>query len=363
MQELKNLFSEIKESFETAFPAEDLVHKKKDLEEMDKKTLAPGFWDNHDLAQKISQETAHLREEIENWEQMKVDIEDIGMLLEELKEESPEFSEVKSMVSNLEKRWKKLRTSLYLHGKYDKESAILSLHCGTGGKDAQDFTEMLLKMYVRWCEHREYKVELIDRTNTDDAGIKGATLSVKGPYAYGYLRAERGVHRLVRLSPFNSGNTRETSFAMVQVLPDLHEPEIEIDDGDLKIDVFRSSGAGGQSVNTTDSAVRITHIPTGVTVTCQNERSQLKNKEQAMKVLHARLIDMMHTEQIEKLEELKGKRVEMSWGNQMRSYVLHPYKMVKDHRTGHEENNVDAVLDGHIDSFIETYLSSDLNKK
>jgi peptide chain release factor 2 len=251
----------------------------------------------------------------------------------------------------------KVKTLLFLNGHYDQNNAILSLHAGTGGKDAQDFTEMLMRMYLRFTENQEWKTTILDQRDGEEVGLKSATILVEGHLAYGLLKSEHGVHRLVRLSPFNAGNTRETSFALVEVLPEIDSSsEVDLKDDELKIDVFRSSGAGGQSVNTTDSAVRITHIPTGITVSCQNERSQLQNKQTALKILTGKLVEIKEREHLESVSDIKGAHKEIAWGNQIRSYVLQPYTMVKDHRTNVETSQVDKVLDGDLMEFIEGYL-------
>ena len=251
---------------------------------------------------------------------------------------------------------------MLLSGEYDKNNAILTLHVGVGGTDANDWTEMLLRMYTRWCEKRGFSVETLELIQGEEAGIKSVTLSVKGEFAYGYLKAEKGIHRLVRISPYNANGKRQTSFASVEVLPELTKnQDIEIKQDDLKIDTYRASGAGGQHVNKTESAVRITHIPTGIVVQCQNERSQISNRETAMNMLKSKLIELKERAHKEKIEDLTGELKDMGWGNQIRSYVFHPYNMVKDHRTGEETSNVQAVMDGEIDSFINSYLASDLN--
>ena len=244
-----------------------------------------------------------------------------------------------------------------LSGRYDRGDALLAIHAGAGGTDSQDWAEMLERMYLRWAELNHYETEILDRTEGEEAGLKSVTISVEGPYAYGYLRSEKGVHRLVRLSPFDAAHRRHTSFALVEVLPQVEDDEeIEINPNDLRIDTYRSAGAGGQNVQKNDTAVRLTHLPTGIVVTCQNERSQVQNRENAMRVLRARLLEIRQAEQEQQLAELRGEYTKAEWGSQIRSYVLHPYQMVKDHRTNYEQGNTTAVLNGEIDGFIEAYL-------
>ena len=255
-------------------------------------------------------------------------------------------------------------TQALLSGPYDKENAILAIHAGAGGTDSQDWASMLQRMYLRWAEAHNYDTELLDTSEGEEAGIKSTTIFVEGNFAYGYLKAEKGVHRLVRLSPFDSANRRHTSFALVEVLPQVEvTEELQINQSDLRVDTYRSAGAGGQSVQKNDTAVRITHIPTGIVATCQNERSQSQNKENAMRVLRARLLDIQHQEQAEELAQIKGDHIKAEWGNQIRSYILHPYQMVKDHRTEFEIGNANAVLDGKIDAFIDMYLRSTIGEK
>lgn len=276
-----------------------------------------------------------------------------------VEEESPEAMELEADFKKLEEDFKKAHVSLVLNGPYDQNDAILVLSSGTGGVDAQDWTEMLLRMYLRYAEKKGWKTTVTEKTVASEAGIKSATIEVRGIMAYGFLKAEHGVHRLVRLSPFNAKNLRQTSFALVEVLPVLAEDEgVTIDEKDLRIDTYRSSGAGGQHVNTTDSAVRITHEPTGLVVTCQSERSQQQNKNQAMSVLKGRLIQRLLEEKKEQINDLKGGYREAAWGNQIRSYVFQPYTMVKDHRTNEETSQVEAVMDGDLDAFVEAYLGS-----
>jgi len=322
-------------------------------------TDKPGFWNDNKKAKAASKQLAALQKEFADWQKLGTDCAYLKELAPTINmdEDLVTGEEFKRLVDDLEKHWRRLEVKTFLGGKYDQDNAILSIHAGTGGKDAMDFVGMLLRMYLRWCEEQGYITEILDRSDGEEVGIKSVTVSVSGPFAYGYLRCEKGVHRLVRNSPFNAKNSRETSFAMVEVMPDVdvsHQAKISKDD--LKIDTFRSGGAGGQNVNKVSSAVRITHLPTGLVVTCQTERSQLQNKDRAMKILTAKLIDLAEKQQVQELSKLKGEPVQMSWGNQIRSYVLHPYTMVKDHRTDHEEHDVNAILNGAIDGFIEAEL-------
>lgn len=274
--------------------------------------------------------------------------EELGQEL--LAESVPQLKEVEKSLDSLE-------LESLLGDEADARNAIVSINPGAGGTESQDWAQMLLRMYLRWAERRGFETEILDHQYGEEAGIKGATVAVEGPYAYGYLKAETGVHRLVRISPYDASSRRHTSFASVFAYPEVEEDvEVEIEDKDLRIDTFRSSGAGGQHVNVTDSAVRITHLPTGIVVSCQNERSQHKNKATAMRILRARLFELMEREKEEEMEKIKGQKKEIAWGSQIRSYVLQPYRMVKDHRTGHEAGNVDAVLDGELDDFIQAYL-------
>lgn len=280
------------------------------------------------------------------------DFEDYQAMVDEM-----DSTELQPLVEDFLQRNQKLKTSLFLSGKYDSSEAILSIYAGAGGKDAQDFAEMLLRMITRFCESQDWSVEVLDRSDSEDVGIKAVTLEIHGYMAYGLLKSEHGVHRLVRLSPFNAGNTRETSFAKIDVVPLIEEDlSVEIPAEDLRVDVFRAGGKGGQGVNTTDSAVRITHLPTGIVVQCQNQRSQLQNKSTAMQILTSKLMKLKEQQQVDQVKDLKGPKQEAAWGNQIRSYVLHPYQMVKDHRTEVETSQTDKVLDGGLMPFIEGYL-------
>ncbi len=303
------------------------------------------------------QRLSDLRDELEPWVALEHRVAD-ALELAALGDESL-TEELQKEAEEVENRLEKLEFRLLFSGPYDRNDAFLAIHAGAGGTDAQDFAEMLLRMYLRWAESRGYQTDLVDRLYGEEAGIKRATVAVSGPYAYGYLRAERGVHRLVRLSPFDAAHRRHTSFALVEVWPDLPEAaSIHINPDDLKIETFRSSSAGGQHMQKNETAVRITHLPTGIVVTCQNERSQTQNRETALRVLRARLMELEEEKRQRELAEIKGKHIEAAWGNQIRSYVLHPYQLVKDHRTGYETGNTQAVLDGELDAFMEAYLKS-----
>jgi len=361
MHETKEKLEVICTEVESALKKIDLDALGTRIKELNAQSQDPDFWNDQERAQRISKELSDLQKEVSDWEKMKADAKELTDLFSSIDIESDPAGaeEFKKMVADFEGAWRKLEVRTFLGGKYDKYGVIMSIHAGTGGKDAMDWAGMLMRMYMRWCERSEFEAEIYDRSDGEEVGIKSVTLHIKGMYAYGYLKGERGVHRLVRLSPFNVKHTRETSFAFVDILPDLPEEEMpEINKDDLKIDAFRASGAGGQNVNKVSSAVRITHVPTGVVVACQSERSQHQNRERAMKILQAKLVDLVEKQKVLAIEELRGERVEMSWGNQIRSYVLQPYTMVKDHRNGYTENNVDAVMDGEIDGFLEANLKS-----
>jgi len=317
------------------------------------------FWNDTDLAQEIAQKAKGIKDKLDRFNLLISKLEDLDVLIElsEEEEDDSSLAEIKSELRDLAHDTDRFRIEILLSGKYDKNNAILTLHNGAGGNDAQDWTEMLYRMYSRWCEKKGYKVEVLDYQPSDEAGIKAVTLKITGEYAYGYLMAEKGVHRLVRISPYNANGKRQTSFASCEVLPELTESQdIDIRPDDLRIDTYRSGGAGGQHVNKTDSAIRITHIPTGIVVQCQNERSQHSNKQTAMKMLMAKLLDLKERANKDRIEDLTGDLKDNGWGSQIRSYVFHPYNLVKDHRTNTEMGNVDAVMDGDIDIFIEEYL-------
>ncbi len=323
----------------------------------------PGFWNDQNVARKVSQELAELTREVEAWDKMRSDLaeaKDIVAFAEEGTAEDK--AEAERIVAELEKRFALMEFQMFFSGEYDSRNAILSFHAGAGGTDANDWVAMLLRMVSRFAERQGFVVELLDESRGEEAGYKSVTVAVRGRNAYGHLRSEAGVHRLVRISPFDGEKMRHTTFALIEVLPefdDVDAASVNLDMDDVRIDTFLSSGKGGQSVNTTYSAVRVTHEPTGISVSCQNERSQLQNKETALNVLRAKLLHLMVTARLEKLSDIKGEHKTAAWGNQIRSYVLHPYKMVKDHRTDVETSDTDAVLDGDILPFIEAYLRHD----
>lgn len=322
---------------------------------------APDFWDDPGRVKEVNQKLTHLKQTLSSWEKVSERHQDQSVLFELADEEDDDevLAEVAKELASLEKDVEALELSSLLNGEYDSHNAILSIHPGAGGTEAQDWGQMLLRMYTRWAEDRNYQVEVLDYLEGEEAGIKSVTLLIKGLNAYGYLRAEKGVHRLVRISPFDSSGRRHTSFASVDVLPEVEEDtDVELNPNDLRIDTYRASGAGGQHVNKTSSAVRITHIPTGIVVQCQTERSQHANRDSAMKILLSKLVERKLMEQQQKLQELRGEHGEIAWGSQIRSYVFCPYTMVKDHRTDAEVGNVQAVMDGEIDHFIEAYLRS-----
>ncbi len=319
-----------------------------------------GFWDDVQKAQEVTQEAKRVKDKIDKFKNLNERIDDVEVLKELMEENDEETAkEIINEVKALSKEIDTLKIETILSGEYDRNDAILTLHTGVGGSDANDWTEMLLRMYTRWCEKKGYSLETIDYLPGDEAGVKSVTLKVKGEFAYGYLKAEKGIHRLVRISPFNANGKRQTSFASVEVLPELtSDQDIEINPVDLRIDTYRAGGAGGQHVNKTESAVRITHIPTGIVVQCQNERSQFSNRDTAMGMLKSKLIELKERAHKEKIEDLTGELKDMGWGSQIRSYVFHPYSMVKDHRTNVETSNVNGVMDGDIDNFIIAYLNS-----
>ena len=333
----------------------DLAGLKIKQQELTGKLEKQDFWNDQENAARVLKEKKSIENKIEEYEAIAELVEDVETLILMAEEEGDHslIDEIKSSYEDAVSKTEGLKIKTLLDGPYDDHNAIISIHAGSGGTDAQDWAAMLLRMYTRWCESKEYKVQLVDLQDDVEAGIKSATLRVEGENAYGYLKNEKGVHRIVRISPFDSGARRHTSFSSLDVMPEIDDDiTVEIDPEDLRIDTYRSSGAGGQHVNKTDSAIRITHIPTNIVVTCQNERSQHQNKDMAMKILKSRLVELKEKEQKATLAELQGDYSQITWGSQIRSYVFHPYSLVKDHRTEAETGNVQAVMDGKLDYFI-----------
>lgn len=335
----------------------DAPQKQKELEESEKLISAPGFWDDQERAQKVVQHRSRIERALRQQEGFETGVSDAEVLFEFAAEDPDSAKELQALILKLEKDVDAAEIESLLSGETDLNNAICSIQAGAGGTDAQDFAQMLLRMYLRWAEKKGFKAELLDEQSGSEAGIKSATFRIEGDYAYGLLATEAGVHRLVRISPFNSGGSRETSFASMFVSPEIDENiEVNVEDKDLRVDTYRSSGAGGQHVNVTDSAVRITHLPTGIVVTCQNQRSQIQNRAVAMQVLRSKLYELELEKRREGAAELEAGKMDISFGSQIRNYVLHPYRLVKDTRTKHETSDVDAVLDGDIDEFIKEYL-------
>lgn len=335
----------------------DLPSKRQQIEQLEHEAADPDLWQDPQRAQSLLRRLSQLRDLVQEWETLSQQARDLLELRALASDDLELAGQVEQEATELAERVRQLELRLLLTGQYDGHDAILAVHAGTGGVDAQDWAEMLLRMYLRWAQRAGFAAEVVDLLEGEEAGIKSATVEVRGPYAYGYLKGEAGTHRLVRLSPFDAAHRRHTSFALVEVLPLVEEDDdVEIREEDIRIDTFRASGHGGQHVNKTESAVRITHLPTGIVVTCQNERSQIQNRETAMKILKARLLELKIRQRQEEQARLKGKPVVTGWGNRIRSYVLHPYTMVTDHRTEVSTPNIQAVLEGEIDPFIEAYL-------
>ncbi|HLB66825.1 MAG TPA: peptide chain release factor 2 [Candidatus Saccharimonadales bacterium] len=354
MEELLKLAKVLDSGIKSDLARLNIVDLTEQLSVLDKKAASKGFWNDRESAQKISKQQARLREQVEPWLQLKKGADELLAMLT-LEDESL-TEDLKKQYSQLNDDYQKLKQQAKMSGPYDSRGVILEIYAGAGGNDAQDWASMLQRMYLRWAQKQGYKTRILSESTGEEAGIKSVEVDIDGDNAYGQLRGEHGVHRLVRLSPFNADNLRQTSFAKVDVLPKIDQPaDLAIDEKDLKIDVFRSGGHGGQSVNTTDSAVRATHLPTGLSVAIQNERSQLQNKETALTILRSKLAQLQLEQHKEKLSELKGPNQSAQWGNQIRSYVLHPYKQVKDLRTKYESKDPNKVLDGDLEGFIEAY--------
>ncbi len=337
----------------------DLDGKKEQVELLERQTLGPDFWNDQSVAKKVQKELGQLQDVIEVWHKNFAELEEADMLLEMAVEESDDetYLEVVASLAQLREHVDLVELQCMFSQEHDGNNGIITIHAGAGGTEAQDWVGMLLRMYLRWAEEKGFATDVLDLLPGDEAGTKSVTILVKGKNAYGYMRSEIGIHRLVRISPFDASGRRHTSFASVMVLPELDDDvEVDIQDKDIRIDTYRASGAGGQHVNKTDSAIRITHLSSGIVVQCQNERSQHRNKDMAMKMLMGRLYEREKEEQAKEQENLQGVKKEIAWGSQIRSYVLQPYRMIKDHRTSHEDGNVDAVLDGRLDPFIKAYL-------
>jgi peptide chain release factor 2 len=334
---------------------------RRELGELEAQSVVPGFWDDAGRAQRLMQRLTGIRNQIDEWERMSQQAVDLLELYELAEDDEEMVAEITTQTNQLAHQLDQMEIQLLLSGEHDESNALLAIHAGTGGIDAQDWAEMLSRMYLRWAAKRDFSTSILDWTEGEEAGIKSTTIEIRGRYAYGLLKGEAGTHRLVRLSPFDSAHRRHTAFALVEVLPEVeNDSEVEIRDEDIRLDTYRSSGAGGQHVNKTSSAIRITHFPTGIVVTCQDERSQLQNKESAFKILRSRLVELKLREQEAERARLKGEHVTEGWGNRIRSYVLQPYTMVNDHRTDFSTSNVQAVLDGDLDPAIESYLHQQL---
>lgn len=359
MHEISKKAGELAGQVDVVIQQLDLAKLENDLEDLRKKSQASGFWDNSEHAQTTMKRINKFESRIEPWKKLQTELDEVTDLAA-MNDNSVE-EVLEKQLADIQSNFDELKRELQFSGPYDDSNAIVGIYAGAGGTDAQDWAQMLLRMYLRWAEMQGYKIKMIDESVGEEAGIKSVTFEIEGKYTFGKLKGEHGVHRLVRLSPFNADNLRQTSFAKVEVMPKIDSPEtLVIDEKDLKIDVYRSGGHGGQSVNTTDSAVRITHLPTGLVVAIQNERSQLQNKETALTILRSRLAQLQMEQHAEKVSELKGPNQSAEWGNQIRSYVLHPYKQVKDLRSKYETSDVEGVLDGKIDELIKAYLESTL---
>lgn len=358
-KEISRQLSIIKDKADELYNTIGVENKKTELANLEKQTLEEGFWNDLERSAKVNKKISDLKKKIEPWDKLLSEINDSADLLEMAVAEDDEsiVKEISSQISKFNTRFDSLETLELLSADDDTSNAFLTVHAGAGGTESQDWANMLLRMYMRWAEKKDFSIDVIEYTPGEEAGIKAATILIKGDYACGLIKSEMGVHRLVRISPFDSNKRRHTSFASVEVMPEVQDDvDIEINESDLRIDTYRASGAGGQHVNTTDSAVRITHEPTGIVVSCQNERSQHKNKSSAMKVLKAKLYEKQKQELESKLEEKAGEKKKIEWGSQIRSYVFTPYTMVKDHRTSEETSSVDYVMDGDLDNFIYAYL-------
>jgi len=363
MNEYKEKIKTLCERLEKALAILDLEGERSKLRELEVQTSDPSFWNDQNTAQAVMQNVSQLKKHLDSWDNITKEINDLAELVGSIDESDHKATkEIAEMYDKLAKEFETYEFELMFSGEFDQNNAIVNISAGSGGTDAQDWAEMLVRMYSRFSEKNDFTIKTLEQTNGEEAGIKSISMQIGGPNAYGKLKSEYGVHRLVRLSPFDADNARHTSFALVEVLPVIYEDKFKVNEKDLRIDVFRSGGHGGQSVNTTDSAVRITHIPTGTTATSQNERSQLQNKENALKVLTSKLVVLADKQKAKELSDIKGEPVSAEWGNQIRSYVLHPYTLVKDNRTQFETSDAQSVLDGNLTGFIEAYLRKQASK-
>jgi peptide chain release factor 2 len=359
-EEYKVKLNALKPDLENLRDALKLDDASREIEELERKAAEPGFWDDVENSQKILQRTKHLKAKCENYDALTRRWDDVFTLCEMGLEEDDDslLDEITANYAELEEGLKTARLSTLLTGEYDNSNAILTFHAGAGGTEAQDWTQMLFRMYTRWAERHGFKYQTLDFLDGEEAGLKSAVLQIEGENAYGFLKSENGIHRLVRISPFDASGRRHTSFAALEVMPEIGDDvEVEIRPEDIEMQVYRSSGAGGQHINKTSSAVRLIHIPTGVVVSCQTERSQFQNRDYAMRMLRSKLVEIKEREHLEKISDIKGVQLKIEWGSQIRSYVFMPYTLAKDHRTGFENSNINAVMDGDIDGFINAYLS------
>ena len=360
-EELKLRLEALQPQIDDLARAIGLDQLRREADELDAQSAAPGFWDDMETAKRITQKAAIIKGKIEHYEKLRADEQDTMTLIELANEEGDLslLDECTTGIEHIEHAIETQRLATLLSGEYDAKNAILTFHAGAGGTEAQDWAEMLYRMYTHWAEKNGFKYNILDYLDGDEAGIKSASIEIVGENAYGYLKGEAGVHRLVRISPFDASGRRHTSFSALEVIPEIDEDtEVDIRPEDIKMDVFRSSGAGGQHINKTSSAVRLTHIPTGIVVACQNERSQFQNRDKAMAMLKSKLVEIKEREHLDKIEDIKGNQAQIAWGSQIRSYVFMPYTLAKDHRTGYEMGNIQAVMDGELDGFINAYLQA-----
>lgn len=359
--DVKQLLSELSPQIRELAAALNLEPRRLRAEELEQKAAEPNFWDDADNSRKILQELGNNKDIIDGYAKLCSDFDDVSTMLELAQEEddTSALAEIDAMAKAIQAEFKRQKLTTLLTGEYDENNAILTFHAGAGGTEAQDWAQMLYRMYNRWAEAHGFKTEVLDYLDGEEAGLKSASILVQGHNAYGYLKSENGVHRLVRISPFDSSGRRHTSFASVEVMPELDDStQVEIRPEDIKMDVYRASGAGGQHVNKTSSAVRLTHIPTGIVASCQTQRSQLQNRDYAMKMIMAKLVEVKEREHLDKITDIKGEQLQIAWGAQIRSYVFMPYTLAKDHRTGFESGNIQAVMDGDLDGFMNAYLAA-----